>query len=242
MKKLVEPIYGKFSNMTETPSTFEGVKHQYMVVSWACHLQVGDCEQQAVQMFNEWRTSLDPDTNNVIAKDLRYPVYCYGVKAGGEEAWNFLWQRYLNSNVGSEKGLILRALSCSQETWILERYLDWSINENSGIRRQDSHSVFANVASKSIGYYLAHQFFMRNIRKIYDYHSPNTMIMGKYVDDLTDRMIYEDELDEMRHLTHSHKDLLQDCHLQVDQSLEAALINTLWMRDNYHTFTDTLTA
>jgi len=238
---LLKPIYGKFGKMLEKPSTFEGIKHQSLILSWACRFDVGDCVQQANQLFTSWRTSLHPDTINPIPKDLRSIVYCQGVKDGGEEAWNFLWERYRNSNLGTEKSLILGALSCSKETWILNRYLDWSIDEQSGIRRQDSSIVFGSVARSDMGYYLANKFFERNIKKIHDYFGPRVTRLGRYVGSLADQMIYKEELDELKHLTDSHKELLGESRLAVAQSLESIMVNIAWMKDNYDTIANTLT-
>lgn len=48
-------------------------------------------------------------------------MYCTAIKVGGQEEWDFAWERYKNSNVGSEKELLLQALGCSREVWILSR-------------------------------------------------------------------------------------------------------------------------
>lgn len=64
--------------------------------------------------------------------------------------------------------MILSALSCTREIWLLARYLEWSINENSGIRKQDSTSVFANICRRDIGYFLARSFFKNRIGDIHE--------------------------------------------------------------------------
>lgn len=64
MQKLLVPIYAKFQRMTDVPSTFEGVKHQSLVLSWVCRFDVGDCKKQAKQLFDNWRNSPDSDNNN----------------------------------------------------------------------------------------------------------------------------------------------------------------------------------
>lgn len=93
-------------------------------------------------------------------------VYCNAIKAGGQEEWDFAWQRYLKTNVGSEKEIIMTALGCSRETWILSRYLEWAVTENSGIRKQDTARVFASVASNVIGQQLTYRFLKNNWTRI----------------------------------------------------------------------------
>lgn len=84
------------------------------------------------------------------------------IRAGGQEEWEFAWQRYLHTNVGSEKEILLSSLGCSRETWILSRYLHWAVSEGSGIRKQDSARIFTAVASNVIGQELAYRFLKNN--------------------------------------------------------------------------------
>ncbi len=53
--------------------------------------------------------------------NLKYQTYCSAISMGGQKEWDFAWQRYLNSNVASEKSTILSALSCTREVWLLNR-------------------------------------------------------------------------------------------------------------------------
>jgi aminopeptidase N len=57
-----------------------------------------------------------------ISANLKNVVYCTAIRVGGQEEWDFAWQRYRKTNVGSEKDILLGALGCSREIWILSRY------------------------------------------------------------------------------------------------------------------------
>ena len=94
-------------------------------------------------------------------------VYCTALKNAKETEWDFLWERYVASNVGSEKTMIMSALACTREEWLLKRYLDWSLNSTL-VRKQDNIFVFIGVAQAEIGFHLAKQFFYDNIDTIYD--------------------------------------------------------------------------
>jgi aminopeptidase N len=60
--------------------------------------------------------------------NLKYQTYCNAIADGGQEEWDFAWERYQNSNVASEKATILRALACTKEVWLLNRLvLGWNI-------------------------------------------------------------------------------------------------------------------
>lgn len=57
-----------------------------------------------------------------MPRELKPIIYCQAIKYGGVDEWDFLWERYQRSNVGSEKAKLLSALGCSSETWLLNRY------------------------------------------------------------------------------------------------------------------------
>lgn len=98
--------------------------------------------------------------------NLRGIVYCTVIKLGGQEEWDFAWERYLNTNVENEKEILLLALGCSRETWILSRYLEWAVTGNSGIRKHDSARVFASVANNPVGQQLTYRFLKNNWERL----------------------------------------------------------------------------
>ena len=56
-----------------------------------------------------------------IDPNLKTLVYGVGVAEGGESEWNFVWNKYNQSNDPYEKRLLLRSLAESTEPWILSR-------------------------------------------------------------------------------------------------------------------------
>lgn len=83
--------------------------------------------------------------------------------------------------MASEKDILLAAMGCSEQAWILSRlvsvvhrlfllsimlfncrYLEWSLNSTSGIRKQDGGSVFRHVSNNPLGRYIAFDFFRNN--------------------------------------------------------------------------------
>lgn len=98
---------------------------------------------------------------------MRSTIYCTAVRSGGENEWRFLWERYTRSNVAAERSQILGALGCSREVWLLQRYLDWTLDESSGVRNQDRSQIFGGVATSDVGFLLAKSFFFDRIDSIY---------------------------------------------------------------------------
>lgn len=58
---------------------------------------------------------------NRVPPNLRSAIYCSMVATGGEDAWNFLWQKFREARVVSEADKLRTALSCSPNPWILSR-------------------------------------------------------------------------------------------------------------------------
>ena len=69
---------------------------------------------------------------NIAFSESRQTVLCTAVRKGGVEDWDFLWARYLKTDNANEKNSFLGALGCSQEDWILERFLAKALDESSG--------------------------------------------------------------------------------------------------------------
>lgn len=63
---------------------------------------------------------------------------------------------------------MLMALGCSRQAVVLTRLLDWSITEEYGIRKQDSYTVFVNVAKSEVGFSVAMTFFEDKIDEIHE--------------------------------------------------------------------------
>lgn len=171
MQSVLEPIYktiGGLKANKKADDRLDAVKHKVLVASWSCRFSVGDCEARSKELFTEWMKVDQPDQKNPVPLDLRPVVYCTAMRLGGEMEWNFLWERYMASNVGTEKAMILGSLGCTREVWLLQRYLDWSLDESSGVRKQDSSIVFGAIANSDVGFHLAKAFLVDRIEDIYN--------------------------------------------------------------------------
>lgn len=103
---------------------------------------------------------------NRIPPNERAVAYCTAIKYGTDDAWDFAWDRYMNANVSSEKELLLDALSCSREPWILARFLERTLTENSGVRKQDLIRVFVTVSNNPNGIPVTYAFLRSNWERL----------------------------------------------------------------------------
>lgn len=68
-----------------------------------------------------WSDSLMPCLCR-IPPNIRDIVYCTGVSLMDEDVWEFIWMKFHSSSAVSEKKILLEALTCSDNTFLLNRY------------------------------------------------------------------------------------------------------------------------
>jgi aminopeptidase N len=107
-----------------------------------------------------------------------------GIKYGGEQEWEFCWSRYNTTNVPSERRLLLKALGLASDPWLLQRFLQASLDRNL-IKPQDLKLVFAVVASNPEGRLLAWRHVRANWRKLQNSLGNSTAALGGLVGTVT---------------------------------------------------------
>jgi aminopeptidase N len=56
-----------------------------------------------------------------IAPNLKATIYCITLREGGPQEWNFAFKQYQETTSASEKEVLLDALGCTQEPWLLSK-------------------------------------------------------------------------------------------------------------------------
>lgn len=56
-----------------------------------------------------------------INVDLRSMVYSYGIANTGEEEWEWMFNKFLQTTDASEKSTIMDSLGASNQPWILNK-------------------------------------------------------------------------------------------------------------------------
>ncbi|CAL8109596.1 unnamed protein product [Orchesella dallaii] len=209
--------------------------HRTNMIRWACNMEHEDCIANAAQLFTTWMNKADPDNDNPIPTNFRRTIYCSAIKRGGQKEWDFLWQRYLKSNVASDKSSIMISLSCSKDPWILNRYLLWATSEGSGIRKQDGPSVVRTVASQEIGNYVAFNFIREKWLDMRKYFGSGFFGIAPVITAVAGRLNTPFELLEIENFRTKFRDHLGSATRVADQAVESVTANVKWMDDNYKT-------
>ncbi|KAI1235300.1 hypothetical protein IHE44_0002943 [Lamprotornis superbus] len=157
IRNQVTPLFEYYQNITnnwqDRPSGLMAQYNEINAISTACSYGVTECQKLAANYLQQWKnTSINP-----VPPNLRSAIYCSMVATGGEDAWDFIWQKFQNASVVSEADKLRTALSCSPHPWILNRYLQYTLDPTK-IRRQDATSTINSIASNVVGQPLLEQF------------------------------------------------------------------------------------
>ena len=166
----LQPLYDRLGFDEKPGESFLDEKLRILMLNLVCRLGQQECNKNSDYLMDQWMSVPDPDTENPIPTSVRDTVLCSAIGNGNETTWDFLWERYANSNNGNEKVSIMNALACSKEVWILERYLEMSLNEESGIRKQDGYRVITGVSRNIVGRYIAWNWIRDNWERLSTYY------------------------------------------------------------------------
>ncbi|XP_045589686.1 aminopeptidase N isoform X2 [Procambarus clarkii] len=197
-------------------------------LTWACELDHPDCLKNAAAIYAHWMNN--PKNNSIISPNLKSTVYCHAIGVGGEKEWNFAWEEYLSSNVGSEKNRLLSAMGCTKEVWILSRYLEMAFSPDSGIRKQDAFRVFGAVAANEVGRPLAWSFLQDQWDTIFEFYGK---AKSRLIKSATSFFNTVQQLKELRLFRREHLEDLESVSRSVQQVIERTKINIAWMNENY---------
>ncbi|XP_008182457.2 aminopeptidase N [Acyrthosiphon pisum] len=232
MRRMLSCVYSKFRNMNDKVNGYENIKFQTYVISNACNNQIKDCIQQALDLFRKWMKINDPDNNNILPIELRRIIYCKATKYGGEDEWNFLLERYQYSILPDDKDDMLYALGCSSNKLLLQRSLNWSL-DNSIIRKQDAFKIFYSVAMNDAGYSIAKEFLYCRIADIYEFYQPEGNRLGDYVKVIGSQMNTKEELEEIQSFINKYSSYLKEADMVINQTIETIESNIEWMSTFY---------
>uniref|UniRef100_A0A3Q0RHZ3 Aminopeptidase n=1 Tax=Amphilophus citrinellus TaxID=61819 RepID=A0A3Q0RHZ3_AMPCI len=188
----VEPLFKYFETLTDhwtkIPDNHTDQYNQVIAISWACKTGVPGCKELTTTWFKEWMQNPD---NNRISANLRSTVYCNAIAEGGVVEWDFAWSMYKNATIASEANKLLRALSCTKEPWLLNRYLEYCLDPEM-IRKQDASATIVYIASNPVGQSLAWDFIRAKWDLIFNDYSGG-FSFGRLIDGVTRRFSSEFE-------------------------------------------------
>lgn len=228
LRNQVTVLYDFFRNYTDNstvPDEHSLQHNQILAIRVACSNGLPECLEMAKDRFHFWMTN---DTNK-IHPNLRSVIYCQAIAAGGQKEWEFAWDRLQSSSDTSEKDQLREALTCTKKIWLLNRYLEYTLDPDK-IRLMDVSSVITSIAVNEAGQALAWNFLRAN----WDYVS---QLHGAYlIQEVTSRFSTPFELEELEHFATKYN--LGSAARAVQNAVEQTKVNIQWVNEHRETVLD----
>lgn len=223
LREQVRGLYNYFKNDTDnsTVPTDHSLQHnQITAINVACSNGLKECIQMASDKYSAWMN--DQNGTNMIHPNLRSVIYCQAVAAGGRKEWEFAWNKYLRSNETSEKSQLREALACTKKIWLLNRYLEYTLDPEK-IRLMDVPSTLNSIAKNEAGQALTWNF----IRANWDYVSQGVGPM--LIEGVAKRFSTPFELQELEYFAKMQN---LTSTVWVKQAIEQTQVNIKWIAEN----------
>ncbi|XP_061839538.1 thyrotropin-releasing hormone-degrading ectoenzyme-like [Nerophis lumbriciformis] len=171
---------------------------QRELIMLACSFGNKQCHRQAVAYISDWISS----NKNRIPPNIRDVVYCTGVSLMDEDVWEFIWMKFHSSKAVSEKKILLEALTCSDNTFLLNRLLNLSLTSEL-VAEQDAIDVIIHVGRNPQGRRLAWSFFRDKWDVLNARYGEALFMNSKLISGVTEFLNTEEELAELNHFVRS---------------------------------------
>lgn len=110
-----------------------------------------------------------------------------------------------------------------------------TITSTSGIRKQDGRRAFIAVAKNSVGFEIAFEFLMANIKEISDYFGDGFSTLSKMVDSVTTYMNKEYHLQQLVEFKEKAENLgLKSVEGSIELAVQKVKNNVFWRSRSYY--------
>lgn len=129
--------------------------------------------------------------------------------------------------------------------FLIFRYLNMTITSSFGIRKQDGARAFVSVAKNNVGYEIAFDFLVSNIKEIGEYFGDGFSTLSKMVDSVTTYMNKDYQRDQFDRFAQKAQRLgLKSVERSIILAMEQVKNNIYWRSRSYYklqTFLEALT-
>ncbi|XP_061193634.1 aminopeptidase N-like [Saccostrea echinata] len=226
MRSKLETIFGKIGFNGNVDETMNDRLLRSYIVGGACYYYNQNCTNQAVRLFNNW---LDDETQ-LIPPDVKSRVMCTGIRESRSDTWDRLFAR-MASQTPSDQAIIISALGCSREHWVLERYMSYAFDDTK-IRRQDARNAVLAVIYNPLGRDLAWNYLQRNWNHITAVYRMSGGNINRILRGLASRLTTQYQRDELASLRGSLE--VDSPYITFfDNALQDVDLNVNWVDKHY---------
>ncbi|XP_071358305.1 thyrotropin-releasing hormone-degrading ectoenzyme-like isoform X2 [Trachinotus anak] len=192
------PTNGPGNEGNVLQASYQTEELQRELIMLACSFGNKQCHRQAVAYISDWISS----NKNRIPPNIRDIVYCTGVSLMDEDVWEFIWMKFHSSNAVSEKKILLEALTCSDNAFLLNRLLNLSLTSDL-VPEQDVIDVIIHVGRNPQGRNLAWKYFREKWDVLNARYGEALFMNSKLISGVTEFLNTERELNELKEFIQS---------------------------------------
>ncbi|KAM3609436.1 uncharacterized protein V6R79_014788 [Siganus canaliculatus] len=222
LRNQVKVLYNYYSNYTDNaqvPADHTAQHNQKLAVQTACSNGLPECLEMASKIFAVWMSN----GTNFIHPSLRAVIYCHAVAAGGDKEWLFAWNKFQSIRDTSDKDSLSFALSCTTKTWLLTRYLEYTLDPDK-IRPVDVASTIVSIAENVAGNALAWNFIRAHWSYVSQRDAPR-LIRG-----VTKKFSTQFEVEELERFKRDYE--LDSASVAVEQAIEQTRVNIEFVKEH----------
>ncbi|XP_022079859.1 glutamyl aminopeptidase-like isoform X2 [Acanthaster planci] len=195
------------------------------IIYMSCGFGDSDCLEQAVLRFTNYLNGQSVPVN------IRRQVYRFGMEeTGDQDAWDYLWEMYMNSTVSTEKTNLRYAMARTRQVWLLSRYLEYCRDE-SKIRSQDFFTTLGYIADNPVGNSLVWDWVRANYDYLLERFGASDRYLGRLVPGFVDYWNTEQKLKELEDFWAEYPDAGAGARGRL-QAIERIKTNIKWMEKN----------
>uniref|UniRef100_A0ABM5GJS6 Aminopeptidase n=1 Tax=Pogona vitticeps TaxID=103695 RepID=A0ABM5GJS6_9SAUR len=195
------------------------------VLDFACDMNDPEALDNATRLFNNWLNGASLDVN------LRLLVYRYGMQnSGNEEAWNYMFEKYKNTQLAQEKEKLLYGLASVKNITLLDRYIQCVYN-TSLIRSQDVFTVLRYISYNPYGKTMVWDWVRLNWEYLVNRFTLNDRNLGRLVARITGTFNTELQLWQMEEFFAKYPDAGAGAASRK-QALETLRSNIEWLKQH----------
>ncbi|XP_034534537.1 aminopeptidase N-like [Notolabrus celidotus] len=233
LRKQIKPLFEHFKeitdNWTKVPTGHTDQYNQNNAIGIACKTNVEGCRELVRGWYRQWMKN---PQSNPIHPNLKSTVYCIAIAYGGVEEWDFAWTMFMNATVASEASRLTAAMSCAKTPWLLNRYLEYSLDPTK-IRKQDATSTIQHIARNVVGLPLTWNFIRAKWSYIYQEYGQGAFSFASLIGGITRRFSTDFELQELKKFKEDNLHVgFGSATLAVEQAIEKTAVNIKWVKEN----------
>uniref|UniRef100_A0A7I4YX32 Aminopeptidase n=1 Tax=Haemonchus contortus TaxID=6289 RepID=A0A7I4YX32_HAECO len=247
MMNILKPMYEKTSmkyiaDNYKNDSLFFEMNLQKSVINAYCFLGSMECIKNYTDLFDKevMKKCKDDDEASKcvsIAAPLRAKAYCYGVKEGGQVAFDKVMKLYYAENVQLEKDVLLQGLGCHKDITALKRLLLLALDRNSSfVRLQDVTDVYDAVSSNPVGEEFMFNFLLERWEEILESLTTEHRAVERVIEACTAGIRSEQQIDQLRSLQKNGAHARE--YGAFDEQIERAEHKINWIKKHLRKLSD----